>query len=127
MSYSKKDILSIAKVCHETNKAYCETLGDNSQDSWENCEDWQKQSAINGVMFHLSNNRTPEESHHNWLTEKIENGWVYGKEKNIEKKTHPCLVSYDELPKEQQIKDKLFSNVVSSFKTNTNEAYYYPL
>jgi hypothetical protein len=25
----------IAKVCHETNRAYCETLGDNSQPPWE--------------------------------------------------------------------------------------------
>jgi len=27
--------MNIAKVCHEANRAYCESIGDNSQLSWE--------------------------------------------------------------------------------------------
>ena len=45
----------IAKVCHEANRAYCEALGDYSQTTWEKAPDWQKESAINGVQFHLDN------------------------------------------------------------------------
>ena len=40
----------IAKVAHEINLAYCESIGDNSQPTWELAPDWQKSSAINGVQ-----------------------------------------------------------------------------
>jgi hypothetical protein len=106
----------IAKVAHNVNKAYCESIGDMSQPTWENAPDWQKTSAINGVQFHLENDRTPEESHESWLKQKLEEGWVYGKEKNPELKTHPCIKRYKELPKVQRSKDSLFKSVVDSFK-----------
>jgi hypothetical protein len=60
----------------------------------------------------LSDPKTPKESHENWMKEKEDNGWVYGNEKNAEKKTHPCLIPYDNLPKEQKTKDYLFSAIV---------------
>ncbi len=33
---------TIAKVCHEANRAYCQTIGDNSQLAWEQAEEWQQ-------------------------------------------------------------------------------------
>ena len=45
----------IAKVAHTVNKAYCETLGDYSQPSWDEAPEWQKASALQGVEFHLNN------------------------------------------------------------------------
>ena len=77
----------IAKICHEVNKAYCESIGDFSQPKWDDAPDWQKESAINGVKFHIyEENSTPSDSHNNWMKEKLENGWKYGKTKNPEKK-----------------------------------------
>lgn len=103
----------IARVCHEANKGYCESIGDNSQPTWEQAPEWQKQSAINGVKYHLSNpDSKPEDSHNSWLKEKVETGWVYGPVKDAEKKEHPCMVPYNELPEAQQFKDKLFISIV---------------
>ena len=69
-------IEDIAKITHEINKAYCESIGDTSQTEWENAPEWQKLSAVNGVQFHLSNpDANPELSHDNWLNEKIKDGW----------------------------------------------------
>lgn len=48
---------------------------------------------------------TPEENHDNWMQYRISQGWVYGKVKDKEKKTHPDLVPFDELPKVEQGKD----------------------
>jgi hypothetical protein len=45
----------IAKVAHEVNRAYCQAIGDNSQPTWEEAPGWQRDSAINGVLLHLSN------------------------------------------------------------------------
>lgn len=103
----------IAQVCHETNRAYCATLGDFSQPSWTDAPDWHKMSAVSGVKFALNNpESTPRNSHENWLADKTRDGWKYGPVKNVETKEHPCFVSYDELPESQQRKDDLFQAVV---------------
>ena len=105
----------IAKVCHEVNRAYCMALGDNSQLPWEDAPDWQKTSAVNGVRMHMNNpNAGPEASHNAWLKEKEETGWKYGPVKDTEKKEHPCMVPFGELPTEQQAKDFIFRAVVHS-------------
>ena len=69
-----------------------------------------------GVLFHLENEVTPEQSHVSWMREKTDNGWVYGEVKDPENKTHPCIVDYDKLPQEQRVKDHLFKAIVDSFK-----------
>ena len=105
--------MDCAEVCHEVNKAYCELIGDDSQVSWEEAPQWQKDSAYNGVVYHAENpDSRPSDSHENWMKEKIENGWVYGEVKDPENKTHPCIVEYDELPPEQKTKDYLFLSIV---------------
>ena len=108
----------IAKVCHQTNKAICEALNDNSQVDWDDAPDWQKDSAISGVKFCLSNPDAPPSSNHeNWLKDKEADGWVYGPIKDVNKKTHPCFVPYEKLPKEQKIKDYVFKAIVSSLSS----------
>ncbi len=108
---------TIAEVGHETNRAYCETIGDFSQPSWFNAPDWQKQSAVNGVKFHIGNpDAGCSASHENWLAEKEDAGWVYGAIKDPDAKKHPCCVPYDDLPIEQRAKDALFVGVVRAMK-----------
>jgi hypothetical protein len=50
---------NIVRVAHEINKAYCESIGDNSQPSWNDAPEWQKNAAINNVQFHLDNRMFP--------------------------------------------------------------------
>lgn len=112
MDDSKVEI--IARVAHEINRIYCLALGDDSQSVWDEAPEWQRQSAINGVRFHLSNGGvTPEQSHECWLREKLAAGWTYGLVKDADKLEHPCCVEYSELPLFQRIKDSLFSSVVA--------------
>lgn len=107
------DHVTIARVCHEANRAFCESHGNKSQPSWNNAPEWQRRSAVNGVLFHLNNpTRSPEDSHNNWMREKIDDGWTYGPKKDPEKKTHPCIQPYDELPLIQRKKDSLFIAIV---------------
>ena len=108
-------LLDIARVCHEANAALCLSQGDTSQPSWEDAPDWQKESAVAGVRFHLENPGAPaSSSHESWLAHKEADGWKYGKEKNPDKKEHPCMVPFDELPVEQQSKDFIFRQLVHS-------------
>lgn len=111
------EIDDIARVCHEANRALCEINWDHSQSPWEIAPQWQKESAVNGVRFHLANpDATPEQSHENWMKEKIQDGWVYGERKNATAKTHPCLRPYNELPEDQQMKDHMFRAIVHTLK-----------
>lgn len=103
----------IARIAHEINRAYCASLGDASQPAWEDAPEWQRQSAIAGVMMHQGNpDATPEDSHVSWLAQKEADGWKYGPAKDSEKKEHPCFMPYAELPQEQKAKDFLFRAVV---------------
>ncbi len=43
------DIEHIAKVCHEANKAFCESMGDFSQVGWNRIPKWQHDSIVEGV------------------------------------------------------------------------------
>ena len=112
---TKERTEDIARVAHEINAAYCLAFGDDSQLGWDDAPQWQRDSAIKGVEFHAANpDASPSNSHDSWLAEKEAAGWVYGDVKEPEKKQHPCMVPFDELPPEQKAKDYIFRQVVHS-------------
>jgi len=102
-----------ARAAHEANRAYCLAIDDASQPPWESAPEWQRRSALNGVLGVLRG-KTPEQSHENWCDEKWRDGWTYGPVKNPPAKEHPCLVPYAELPPAQREKDHLFVAVVKA-------------
>lgn len=111
--FNHTEIIRVARLCHEVNRAYCEALGDHSQQAWEIAEDWQRDSAIQGVMFHLEHpDATPAASHDSWLKVKVDGGWTWGATKDPVAKTHPCILPFEELPREQQAKDHIFRAIV---------------
>lgn len=114
MSNAKSmNIVEIARKAHEINKRWCELNGDVTQVPWAKAPEWQKASAVRGVTHVINNpHGTPEMSHNSWLTEKVADGWVYGKVKDVKLKTHPCIMPYHELPAMEKVKDQLFQAVV---------------
>lgn len=114
------DVIKLAEVCHAVNAAYCRAIGDLLQPTWADAPDNIKASAIDGVNFQLDNPDAPAgESHRNWLKFKEADGWKYGDVKDPTAKTHPCMVPFEELPLEQQVKDHLFKAVVDALRGNT--------
>lgn len=106
-------LAGIARICHQINRALRMGLGEDGGPDWFAASDHIKNSAIAGVQFHIDNPEAkPEDSHKAWMNHKLEHGWTYGPEKSELLKTHPCLVSFDRLPREQQAKDWIFREVV---------------
>lgn len=119
------DIFRIARLAHEVNRGYCASLGDYSQPAWEDAPEWQRQSAIHGVEFHLKaiaegRDLKPSDSHDAWLKEKAEQGWKFGLVKDADKKEHPCFVPYDQLPQEQRSKDFIFGAVIRAVASDAS-------
>lgn len=113
MSKDRIIIAGAAMVAHEANRAWCLANGDDSQPLWDDAPDWQKDSAIKGVQFHMDNPDAGDSaSHDNWMAQKDDEGWCYGPVKDPENKTHPCMVPFEELPEVQQRKDTLFRAIV---------------
>jgi hypothetical protein len=62
---------------------------------------------------------TPEElkflsqmEHRRWMEEKLKGGWQYGPIKDPVKKTHPCLVPWEDLPEDEREKDRQAVRVI---------------
>ena len=116
LSRDNEVVESLARICHEANRALCATLGDMTQDPWETAPGWQVDSAKKGVAFHLAAERSASDSHDAWMDEKFNQGWHHGAVKDAEKKTHPALVPYKDLPGDQKFKDYVFRGIVQSYK-----------
>lgn len=109
----KSAIEIAARTSHEANRILCIVFGDLSQPTWADAPDWQKASARLGAQFVADDpNVTLAQQHESWSQQKIADGWIYGLTKDPEKKTHPCLVPYEQLPASQQCKDWMFGAVV---------------
>lgn len=100
-----------AQHAYQGNRLWCRVFGHAPIPPWEDATEEARESVRIGVRGVLTGN-TPRESHASWLRTRIADGWVYGPEKDVEKKTHPCLVPYDELPPDQKAKDTLFVHTV---------------
>lgn len=93
----------IAEIRHIGWVAYQIAVG---QPYNEQINEYQLTSLLDGVQFQDEHpDNTPEQNHDNWMRMKIEQGWVYGKVKDFDKKTHPDLVPFDELSEVEQRKD----------------------
>jgi len=54
-----------------------------------------------------------ENEHIRWMQEKLANGWIYAPNRDNEKKHHPLLVPYEQLPPEEQQKDiNVVNNII---------------
>lgn len=108
-------IEDIAKAAHMVNRIYDISLGGVPYPYFPMSGE-EMSSTVSGIEFLMSISPgidiTPSMIHDNWLNNKVSNGWVYGKEKDGPKKTHPCLLPFEELTKEQQTKDVFFINIV---------------
>lgn len=121
---NEQQINEVAKVCHEANKAWCESGGDQSQQHWEEAEEWQRASAIEGVKWRLDNRNAPNSAQHDaWCADKAADGWTYGATKDPQAKTHPCLVPYGSLPPFQQAKDALFTAIVLALGSREGDRF----
>ena len=53
--------------------------------------------------------------HETWAKERMSQGWTWGEVRDDKKRTHPCLVPYDELSEEEKEFDRITSQETLRF------------
>lgn len=105
---------TIARAVHEVNRCYRESIGEVPGPHWDVAPESMQESVLAGVKAVVVGEIVcGEGSHEGWLKRKYDEGWVYGPEKDEEAKTHPCMLPWERLPKEQRVKDALFVAIAS--------------
>ncbi len=64
---------------------------------------------------------TPRVRHETWVKDMFEAGWVQGQKIDHDKKTHPAICPYDNLPEEVHLLDDVFVALVETC-TEDNQA-----
>ena len=79
-------------------------------DPWDKREDGFRNQFLQVIERQCGDSRSnsPEELHGSWMQAYFAMGWVFGKEYNREKKTHPDLVPYADLGQLERDKDAVF-------------------
>lgn len=103
-----------ARLAHEVNRLYALSHGEtNVFPQWDDAPDDIKDSAYAGVEYLFANPKASAEDQHNaWCRHRVMSGWTYGSVKDLEAKTHPCLVPYKDLPLQQRLKDEIYQTIV---------------
>ena len=63
--------------------------------------DVQLPEELNALVEDMAKN-----VHDVWARNRIQQGWIYGSERNDTLKHHPCLVAYEELPEQEREYDR---------------------
>ena len=104
---------AICEIAHETIRAFQEANGEQAAPAWDDVPAWMVDSTKDSVLkYMLDPKASPEEAHEVWMHQKREAGWVHGPMKDENKKTHPSMIPYDQLPLNEKVKDHLFLAVV---------------
>lgn len=109
----------IAELCHEANRAICLAMGDTSQSPWAVSESHHRTACRDGVAKQLNNPvDSAEKQHERWVEYMEADGWSYDEVKDTDKKTHPCMKPFSDLPFEQQVKDRVFMAIIDTCKAS---------
>ena len=111
MRYTDEQIAQVIHAAnHELQRFQCDPAPSHP---WNYESDEIRRNVIAGVRS-ARDGVSPRDNHELWVKDKAAHGWKWGPEKNAVKKTHPCMVPYDDLPSEQQDKNRMFVAIVDA-------------
>lgn len=105
--YRKEFIASVQHIAWVSyqiaaGQSYNEKINDDQLESLMDGIDY-----LEGYRHQYGEYPSLAESHENWMRMKVAQGWVYGEAKDFDKKTHPDLVPFIDLPEIEKRKDTI--------------------
>ena len=103
---------SIARVCYEASKAYCEANGDYSHVSWDEAAGSTTGGLVKAIQFYIQNPSAGAARVHDILVkEMLEAGWRSGPRMSHLKKEDPFLVPFSELSRIQKVRNRIIFSI----------------
>jgi hypothetical protein len=119
MSFSLRERTIIAAACHSAARAYAISAGKFDTNPWEVAQFPIRTDTLEAVDLVLAGGGA-EDLHNRWLERMKEKGWtvldaaVEERTPNYDKKQHPSMVPFDELPHEERVKTVMFMENVNT-------------
>lgn len=102
----------IAEACHELNRVLMRFSGTPADPPWADIT-WQESAIADVAAARANPGLTPVEMHIAWVIKKHMAGWAWGPARNVEKKTHPCIVlDYNDVPLRERVKDTAWLGLI---------------
>lgn len=111
MSYTNTQI---AQMYHAFNMGRQAVAGDPMPaPPWEHLPEGMRELSMDAVERIRQGVVTTAENHHEiWFTGMTIRGYVWGRDKDHEQKTHPALLHWDELPERYRMTARMFVHIV---------------
>ena len=110
---SRDALIAMSRTVHEALRAWAAAPGQRDIPPWTRAPAWMKTSTEESVLFTLHHPDADAGAQHDqWVAQKLEAGWAYGKTKDEAAKTHPMMIPFDDLPEFEQRKDALVRAIV---------------
>lgn len=114
--YTFEELEIAAKTAHSVLQCVNRKFNCKELPAWEQTLTWYRASMVKHIEYIIYHNYKPSRIHDKWIKRKIGFGLKYGKELDWNKKTHPLLVPFTELPVEERMKLDLIKAAVMPFR-----------
>lgn len=109
----------IAEIFHQANHVYSRTLGLESEfPTWKETPQVTRDALRDRVQRRLDHPDDPQSMEHDlWVAKKVSQGWKLGPVKDADKKEHPYMTPYDEVPERERDRDEIFIAIVLALRS----------
>ncbi|MEO0722537.1 MAG: RyR domain-containing protein [Pseudomonadota bacterium] len=117
-----EQLLVTARTVHAALSSWCEANGKDAYPLWSEAPEWMRTSTLESVAFQRDNpDASVSAQHDQWMEQKIGDGWRYGDSRDDDRRLHPMLVPYGDLPEFEQTKDAILKAIVDAiYRTNAS-------
>ena len=113
LAFSLSNYKNMAMLCHEVERVYKVMGGSKELPMWDEASENERTDMIKRVEYLVQHpSATPEQTHANWMIEKLHDDWKYGSKLDVEDKISPELKPYSELSEKIRAKNVFFHAVV---------------
>ncbi len=119
MRLTKDELDQIGRVVHEALSAWNVAHGQEAYAGWDTLDDEGKASTLESVSYVIAHpDIDAGTQHRQWMEQKEAAGWSYAPVRDNDKKHHPMMVAFEDLPEQEQRKDALLNAIVRALGTD---------
>jgi hypothetical protein len=104
------------RLNHALRREVARIFGDGTvPPDWDDAPEWMHADSARDARELLGNpGMMAEDGHGRWMRQKIAEGWKWGPVRDDEKKEHPSIRPFDQLPPGERLKDLLRVSLAGS-------------